>query len=73
MKFFTIMLSTFLLGGCMGLTSYVRSDIPFVTEVVAKATMPPCENAAYEARSARARMTRHNTMRTEARQTCVYR
>ncbi len=65
-------LSTLLLGGCVS-TMYVRSDIPGAAEVVAKAAASDCSGAAYEARSAHARLTRHNTMRVEARQTCVYR
>lgn len=66
------MFSALLLGGCAS-TTFVRSDIPIVTEIVAKVAMPKCDGAAYEARSARAHLTRHNTMRTEARQTCAYR
>jgi hypothetical protein len=72
MKFFVIMLLTLLLGGCMS-TMYVRSDIPYVAEAVARAAASKCEGAAVEVRGARARPTRHNTMRTEAYQTCVYR
>ncbi len=72
MKFFVLMLSTLLLGGCVS-TTYIASDVPGVAAFVARVAVPACDNAVYEARDVRMRTTRAHNVRTEVRQTCVYR
>ncbi len=72
MKFFLIVLSTLLLGGCMS-TTYIASDIPGVAALVARVAVPQCDNAVYESRDVRIRSTRTHNVRTEVRHVCAYR